>query len=100
MTHSHHHTHDHDHDHGHGHHHHDHSAQNKSTSELSFKDKMAALLDHWIEHNNSHKDNYLSWADKAEKESLAKTASLLNEAARISEDISEKLKAALEDIRH
>ena len=94
MTHSHHH---HNHNHNHDH---DHSGQDKSISELSFKDKMAALLDHWIEHNNSHKDNYLSWADKAEKESLAKTASLLNEAARISEDISEKLKAAREDIRH
>ncbi|MFO7751065.1 MAG: hypothetical protein R6V54_13330 [Desulfobacteraceae bacterium] len=87
------------------HHHHHHDDDNHSSTghghqdPLSFNDKIAKLLEHWIDHNNSHRDNYLSWAGKAEEEALSRAASLLKEAALASDTVTEKLEAALKTIK-
>ena len=47
-----HHSHSHDHDHGH------------DTGDLR---KLQAMLEHWIEHSDSHVDTYREWAEKASK---------------------------------
>ena len=53
---SHHHDHDHDHDHQHGQdHHHGHA---HSHAPLSFSEKLVKLLDHWIQHNDQHAEDY------------------------------------------
>ncbi len=31
------------------------------------KKRLAILLQHWIEHNESHRDEYRKWAQKAEE---------------------------------
>lgn len=87
MTHHHHH-HGHDHDHGHDH-----------EKTLSFKEKLETLFNHWIDHNNSHKDSYLSWAHKASHEDLADIEKTLGEAAALSEQITEKLEQALKQLK-
>jgi len=108
-------SHDHHHHHGeessHEHHHHgeqqsnsdhhDHGDQRAhcqvqhSEVEMALSEKLALLLKHWIDHNNSHKDNYLSWADKADADKLAKTAEFLRETSALSVKITENLEKAL-----
>lgn len=43
--------------HTHGHEHH--------TGETGDLRKLLAMLDHWIEHGDSHADSYREWAEKA-----------------------------------
>jgi hypothetical protein len=55
---------------------------------------MAKLLDHWIQHNNDHASDYRAWAAKATAENLPEAAALLEEAADMTRQISEKFEAA------
>ena len=72
------------------HHHHDHD----SHGELSFDEKMAKLLEHWIKHNQDHALNYRNWAEKAKANGIDKAGILLEEAADMSLAINEKFEAA------
>jgi len=93
------HTHDHDHTHSHDHDHgHDHEHTHEPVHEMSMEEKISTLLNHWIDHNNSHMETYLSWAQKAEDASLEEVAVLLKETAKISSTITEKFNAALKAI--
>ena len=47
--------------HGH-HHHHDDEHQHGGTEDLR---KLQMMLEHWIEHDDSHVANYREWAEKA-----------------------------------
>ncbi len=84
---------------GHGHHHHKHDDHETTAEEISFEEKLVVLFQHWIEHNNSHKDNYILWAEKAKDENLSDIASLLMDAAQVSDTISQKLSEALKKIK-
>jgi len=83
---SHHHEHEHEHHHNHG-------------SKLSFEDQLKTLFTHWVDHNNSHMDNYTSWAGKAEKENFKETAALLRQAAEESQTITQTLEKALQSLK-
>jgi hypothetical protein len=48
----------HSHSHGHGHDHQNH----ESTEDLK---KLLMMLEHWIEHDESHVESYREWAEKA-----------------------------------
>ena len=48
----------HSHSHGHDHEHHDQEAGEDLR-------KLLMLLDHWVEHDDSHVENYREWAGKA-----------------------------------
>lgn len=87
---NHHHNHDHNHSHDHGH--------NHEQKELSFKEKLSSLFQHWIDHNSSHKESYLSWARKAQKENLSKIGSYLEQAGELSDEINMKLEKALKEL--
>ena len=77
------------------HHHHEHEIK----SDLSLQEKMAKLLDHWIKHNSEHADNnYRNWAIRAKDENMAEVASLLEDAASLTLDISNKFKKAISEI--
>lgn len=43
--------------------------------------KLKHLLEHWIEHNDDHIQNYLDWADRAEKAGYPEAAKALKAAA-------------------
>ena len=73
------------------HHHHDHD----SHGELSFDEKMAKMLDHWIKHNQDHALNYRNWAEKAKANDQHQAAVLLEEAADMSLSVNQKFEAAL-----
>lgn len=80
MSHHHDHDHDHDHDHHHGHAH--------SHAPLSFSDKLLKLLDHWIQHNDHHAEDYRKWAGEARDNGQAAVADLLDSAADLTGTIS------------
>jgi len=44
-------------------------------------EKLAVLLDHWIEHNAAHEQEFASWAGKASEEGLAEVAQDIHAAA-------------------
>jgi len=59
------------------------------------EEKLLTLFSHWIDHNDSHKDNFVSWAGKARGEGLDAVAESLEQAGDLSEEVTEKLKQAL-----
>jgi len=77
------------------HHHHDH----ENGKELKFEEKLEALFKHWIDHNKSHRDNFLSWAHKAKHENLIKIATSLEHAGDLSDKITANLEQALKDLK-
>ncbi len=98
-------SHDHSHDHhdhehnNHAHHDHDHDQPGSIGKELDFKEKLSILFNHWIEHNDSHKGTYISWAKKAENENMHDTAALLRQAAAASDTITDTLEKALKTFK-
>ena len=101
--HSHSHSHDHDHSHSHSHdqahdHTHDHPHPRDSKPDMSTKEKLDVLLAHWVDHNDSHKDNYYSWAKKAEQAGLDTIAAHLKQAGDLSEKVTQQLKQAGENL--
>jgi predicted XRE-type DNA-binding protein len=83
------HTHKHSHDHAHTH---DHGHENGQN--MSIEEKLAVLFSHWVDHNDSHKDNFFSWAKKAEDAGLEKIAAHLEQAGLLSEKVTQELKQA------
>jgi len=71
---------------------HNHSHQNEHS--LSLKNKMDKLLSHWIQHNDDHASNYREWADRAAEEKLTAIAQRLEEAARLTDRITQTFKEA------
>jgi hypothetical protein len=49
---------------------------------------MVKLLTHWIQHNNDHASNYRDWANRATEKGLPHIAEKLEEAARLTDQIT------------
>jgi rubrerythrin len=62
------------------------------------REKIPTLLRHWIEHNESHGEEYRRWADIARQEGLKRVETLILEAAERIRSANEKLNEALEDL--
>lgn len=62
------------------------------------KEKIPLLIQHWIEHNESHGEEYRRWADIAREEGLERVEALILEAADRIRSANEKLKEALKDL--
>ncbi|OGR31152.1 MAG: hypothetical protein A3J80_10055 [Desulfobacula sp. RIFOXYB2_FULL_45_6] len=84
--HSHSHSHDHDHDHGH-------------THELSFEQKLEKLFAHWIDHNDSHKETFMTWAKRAKEANLDTVAEDIQKAGQVSGEITRLLKEGLKKLK-
>ncbi|MBF0259622.1 MAG: hypothetical protein HQK62_12430 [Desulfamplus sp.] len=65
---------------------------------MSLSEKLALLLKHWIDHNNSHKETYLSWADKATDDNIKEIADFLRQTADLSVRITDNLEKALKSL--
>ena len=61
---------------------------------MSLEEKLSTLFAHWVDHNESHKDNFLSWAEKAGQGDLEEVAKYLKEAGDLSCRVTEALKKA------
>jgi len=87
-------SHDPCHDHDHGHHH-----SHEDGGQMSMEEKLNTLFSHWIGHNDSHKDNFFSWAQKARQAGLDAVALDLEAAGALSDQVTLKLKAAHERLK-
>ena len=78
----------------HHHHHHSHSGE-----EVSIRQKLEKLLEHWQHHNEDHARSFETWEKKAREEHLVEVAEFLVEAARLTREINEVLQEALKKIK-
>ena len=79
----------------HDHHNHDHHHHHE-TEALSFDEKITKIFDHWIKHNESHAQTYLDWAEKAKAHGRDDIAAVLDEIAKLSDQLTEKMKAGFD----
>ncbi len=66
---------------------------------LSFDEKMIKLLEHWIKHNDDHARTYRDWGQKAKDKGMPETASLLEEAAEMTDRISKTFAEAAASVK-
>ncbi|MDA8140666.1 MAG: hypothetical protein M0036_18630 [Desulfobacteraceae bacterium] len=80
-----------------GHHHEqDHHSHHHGPDahELSFAQKAAKLVEHWIAHNEDHAGNYRRWANEFRQHQLTEAAALLESAAELTRQINQILDQA------
>ncbi len=65
---------------------------------MTERDKLRALLPHWIEHNSEHAADFRSWAEKARTVGEENVAEEIDEAAKQLGWVNEALRAALEEL--
>ncbi len=63
------------------------------TEELSHEN-LSHLIEHWIEHNESHIQSFREWAQKAKKDGFLEAAEDILEAANKVEEANELLNKA------
>jgi hypothetical protein len=61
-------------------------------------EKIPVVIQHWIEHNESHGEEYRKWADIAREEGFDQVGALIIEAIGNIQSANEKLKQALEHL--
>ena len=86
MTHNHNHSHSHSHDHNH-------------SDELTLEQKLQTLLGHWVDHNESHKDTFFTWAKRAKDQGIDDIALNLEKAGQLSQEVTIQLKDALKKFK-
>lgn len=91
--------HDHDHDQAHHHEHDHHRGHAHGQAPLSFSEKLVKLLDHWIQHNDHHAEDYRKWARDAREQGQVEAADLLGAAAELTGAISDRLREAGSKVR-
>jgi hypothetical protein len=104
MTHDHDHSHDHDQTHNHNHSHdhghtHTHTHDHGPSHELTFEQKLEKLFSHWIDHNDSHKDTFYTWAGRAKEAGLDKIAANIEKAGELSKEVTQQLREALNKLK-
>ncbi len=75
----------------HGHHHHSHDHATADTEDLR---KLLILLDHWVEHDDSHVESYREWAQKASTAGEEEIAREIHLAMDDSSSVKSHLKRA------
>ena len=80
-------------------HHHHHHHHDEDQTQLSFPDKFEKILAHWLKHNDDHAATYRSWAAKARDNGMRTSADHLEEAARMTMEISSKFQDALDHMK-
>lgn len=63
------------------------------TEELSHEN-LSHLIEHWIEHNDSHIQSFKEWAQKAKKDGFLEASEDILEAARKIEEANDYLSKA------
>ena len=77
---------------GHSHSHaHEHEEERDQTETLR---KLQVMIDHWIEHNDSHAENYREWASKASQAGEEEVSREIHLAIDDSEEVNKHLKRA------
>ena len=66
--------------------------------EKSEMEKLKILLDHWIEHNKEHGDEFREWGEKARALGKAVVHEDMLDAAQNMDKASESLRKALQEL--
>jgi hypothetical protein len=69
------------------------------TEELSHEN-LSHLIEHWIEHNETHIDNYKEWAQKAKLDGFLEASENMLDAANKIKEANEYLHKAKEGLFH
>ncbi|MGB9929714.1 MAG: hypothetical protein ACPK85_15165 [Methanosarcina sp.] len=69
------------------------------TEELNYEN-LANLIEHWIEHNESHMQSFREWAQKAKKDGFVGASEDILEAANKIKESNEYLIKAKEGLFH
>lgn len=97
--------HDHNHHHGDGHHHHheDEHQHNHDHSdggaEMSDKQKLKVLVEHWVKHNTDHKASLDEWCEKAAAMGLPEVSDILKKSSALMGDSINVLQTATDLIK-
>ena len=84
----------------HHHHNHDHHRHSHDESpEMSMEEKLAKLLEHWMQHGEEHAKTYELWAERAKSHGISQVDFLLEKAAEKTRAIDEDFKAALATLK-
>ncbi len=67
-------------------------------SDKSTVEKVRVLLPHWIEHNHSHKAEFVKWAAAAREDGLEEVAGLIDQAVAAMDAGNAALGRALEKV--
>lgn len=69
------------------------------TEELDNK-KLSHLIDHWVEHNESHIKSFKDWAERAKKDGFLEASEDIFEAAKKVEEANDLLTKAKDGLFH
>jgi hypothetical protein len=69
------------------------------TEELSHEN-LSHLIEHWIEHNETHIDNYKEWAQKAKLDGFLEASENMLDAANKIKEANEYLSKAKAGLLH
>ncbi len=61
--------------------------------------KLSKLCEHWANHNDSHKENFLKWKDIVKEKGLDSIAEKLNKAIESMDECSEYLLAINQELK-
>jgi len=61
--------------------------------------KLSKLCEHWANHNDSHKENFLKWRDIAKEKGLDSIVEKLNNAIEMMDKCSESLLSFNRDLK-
>ncbi len=67
-------------------------------SEKGTLDKLRVLLPHWVEHNHSHKAEFVKWAATVRGEGLEDVAAMIEKAVAGLDDANAALSQALDKV--
>ena len=64
--------------------------------------KLLRLIEHWLHHQDEHRQTFLKWAGEAEREGLTEVAECLKQVAedmQLAKTRLEKAKKSIEEVR-
>lgn len=73
---------------------HSHCHSRDEHQSMSFEEKMDLLLAHWIDHNESHQEDYKKWATQAKKEGKDEIVELILAAMQQFKEGNNRLRQA------
>ena len=79
------------------HDHHDRSTDDSSPS-MPFPQKARMLIEHWVNHNQAHMQDYCRWAGTFRRNGMESAAALLESAADATRQINQTLSKAAESV--
>ncbi|MBW1924981.1 MAG: hypothetical protein JRJ35_16105 [Deltaproteobacteria bacterium] len=66
---------------------------------MDFLEKARVRLEHWLEHNEDHREEYEKFAELLEAEGKGETAAYVRETAELTARSTEALEKALETLK-